>query len=224
MNAAIIVALIALAGAVGNVGLTYVLNTRSETRRVLQKEDAAWARQVASLGFAAQELSDRLVNILEGYLFGVYGEGRDSVRKDEAILSTLFRVSQFFGWSEIWRRELRSGNPRHAVQAQELDRLRRDVAGTFASDRYGPGAFMVWRESQRAIGELMITHDRDVVDTVGVAGFLADFEKFRPWLHRMEYLMKTEPGFDWPEDERERLSDIRSGLEALVAELHPAAH
>lgn len=101
MDAAIVVALIALVGAFANVGLTYALNSRSERRRALEKEDAAWARQVASLGFAAQELADRLYNILEGYLLDAYGRGDDSVRAEEAIQSTLFRICQYFGWSEV---------------------------------------------------------------------------------------------------------------------------
>ena len=218
VDAAIVVALIALVGAFANVGLTYALNSRSERRRALEKEDSAWARQVASLGFAAQELADRLHNILEGYLLDAYGRGDDSVRMEEAIQSTLFRICQYFGWSEVGRRAARGGNPRHAVEAQTLERLRGEVARTFASDQYGPGEFMIWRESQRAIGELMLTHEEHVVDTLGVAGFVTNLKKLEPWIHRMEGLMKAVPASEWPGRERDRLRDVRSGLEALAAE------
>jgi hypothetical protein len=49
-------------------------------------------------------------------------------------------------------------------------RNRQEVAQILSTDKYGAGGFMMWREAQRAVGELMVTHDDDVVDTIGVAG------------------------------------------------------
>jgi hypothetical protein len=219
MDAAIVVAVIALIGAIGNVALTYFLNARSERRRALQRSDAAWARHCESIAFAADELSDRIDNILKRDLLDAYA---DTPHKDEVILSTLFRFSQYFGWSEILRRELRSLNPRYATAARRLEELQARVGVTFATDRYGAGPFMIWRESQRAVGELMIVNDREVIDTLGVADFLAEFEKFRPWLSRMERLMKAERPEEWSKSERERLDDVHTALDALVSELRPA--
>jgi hypothetical protein len=218
MDAAVIVALIALVGAVGNVGLTYFLNARSEQRRALKREDATWARYRASLAIAAEELADRIDNILNRDFLGPRAFGRSPYR-DEAILSTLFRLCQYFGWSEILRREMRVANPRYATEAQVLAERWVQVGRTFSTDRYGSDPFMVWRESQRALGELMITREGEAIDIVGVAGFLADFDKFRPWLSRLERHMKNEQPGDWPAGERERLDDIHSALETLVAAL-----
>ena len=134
MNAAVIVALIALLGAVGNVGLTYWLTTRKERRRAQETADAIWARRRNSLAFAASELSARIHSILELRFLEAYGQG-DS-RSDEAILSTLFRLSQYFGWSEIVRRATRVPDERHRIEAEALQKLQSEVGRSFSSDRH----------------------------------------------------------------------------------------
>jgi hypothetical protein len=212
VNAAVIVALIALVGAVGNVGLTYWLTTRKERRRAQEEADAIWARQRHSLVFAASELSARIHNILENDFLAAYGQGGS--RSDEAIISTLFRFSQYFGWSEIVRRATRVPDERHRVEVKAFEELQSEVGSSFSSDRYGPDAFMVWRESQRAIGELMISQEAEIDDTIGVAAFLSDYARFKPWLHRMEGGLKQQSP---SERERERLVSIQGNLDALSA-------
>ena len=65
--------------------------------------------------------------------------------------------------------------------------------------------------AQRAVGEVMITRERDVIDIMGVAGFVSKIERFRPWLSRMEELIRTKPS-DWDPGERQRLQDARAAL------------
>ena len=216
MDAAVIVAIIALAGTLGTAVFTYYLNETSERREAAQKRDAVWARYQGSLAFAADELAQRILNILGGNFLDAYGRG---AQKDEAILSTLFRFAQYFGWSEILRQAMRAPDPRHAAEVKTLRDGQRRVGRCFATDDpYGAGAFMVWSEAQRAIGELMIKHDGEVTDTIGVADFWAEFEKFRPWLHRMQRLMETMTPDDWY-GEVERLADVQSALESLSDKL-----
>jgi hypothetical protein len=151
VDAAVIVALIALVGTVGNVALTAVLNAQ-----------------------------------------------------------TLFRFAQYFGWNEVLRRYMRLPDPRHAAEAEKLETLRRVVAEIFRPDRYGAGGSMMWREAQRAVGEVMVTHDDDVINTIGVAGFVARIERFRPWMARMEQLLRTTASSNWPAGERQRLEDVQA--------------
>jgi hypothetical protein len=214
MDAAIIVALIALAGTVGNVSLTYVLTARSQRRQELKQADATWFRYRSSLASAADELDSRIENILTRSFLDAYGLGPN---EEEAIRSTLFRIAQYFGWVEILRQYMRNPDPRWAEDAKRVYGLQVSVAKTFNTDDYGAGAFMIWREAQRAIGELMITRDREVVDTMGVAGFVYELETFRPWMSRMEELMRTQEPPRWPAGERERLEDVRAALAKLVA-------
>jgi hypothetical protein len=218
MDAAIIVALIALAATVANVGLTYSLNARSERRRELERSDARWGRYQASLALAAEELSSRIENILDRAFLDAYARGAYS---DEAIRSTLFRFAQFFGWSEILRRYARDPDPRHLQQVQTAQDLQRRVGKTFNTDDYGAGGFMLWREAQRAVGELMIIREGDVVDTKGVAGFVSDLDRFRPWISRVEAIVAREVS-DWDPGERERLQDVRAALDVLAADLKPS--
>lgn len=219
MDAGIIVALIALAATVANVGLTYSLKARSERRREQERSDARWARYQASLALAAEELSSRIENILDGAFLDAYSRGPYS---DEAVQSTLFRFAQFFGWSEIVRRYTRDPDPRHVQQAQTVLDLQRRVGKTFNTDKYGAGGFMIWREAQRAVGELMITREGDVVDAKGVADFVFELDKFRPWLSRMEAIVATERISDWDAGERRRLQDARAALDVLAADLTPS--
>ena len=216
MDAAVVVAVIALVGALANVGVTYWLNVRSEKRRAAEKSELMWSQYRASLGVAAFELSARIENILQHRFLDAYGHGGAEVQKDEAILGTLFRFAQYFGWGEIIRRSARAPDPRHAAEARALGAAVDEVARRFSTDMYGAGAFMVWREAQRAIGEVMIRRDGEVIDTLGVVGFVAEWESLRPWLHRMRRLLDTTPPADWDEGERSRLDAVESGLKDIV--------
>ena len=71
----------------------------------------------------------------------------------------------------------------------------------FYTDRYGAGRMHDLAGAQRAVGEVMITRERDVIDIMGVAGFVSKIERFRPWLSRMEELIRTKPS-DWDPGER----------------------
>lgn len=209
MDVAIAVALIALLGTVGNVALTYSLKARADRRRV----DAVWDRYRASLGFSAEELADRIDNVLNRGFLDVYGD--HSQYRDEAVASTMYRFCQYFGWSEILRRVMRAPNPRHAAEGKRLSELQGIVGRNFGTDSFGVDAFMIWREAQRAIGELMVAQTGDITDIIGVADFVAQFDKFKPWLHRVEDVMKIPD----QRDRRQGLEQSRSRLEAVHAAL-----
>jgi hypothetical protein len=210
MDPAIVVALIALAGTVGNVAF----NARSEAQRERKRSDAQWARYKTSLVFSAFELRVRLENILRGGFLDAYGH---SEYEAEATETTLFRFAQYFGWTEVVRRYARDPDVRHAGETQRLQALQDRVARSFSGDQHGPGGFMLWREAQRAIGELMIVREDDVIDVAGVAGFSSARDELRPWMARMEETIKTAPS-QWSPRESDRLRDISNALTDLVNE------
>jgi hypothetical protein len=213
VDPAVIVALIALAGTIGNVAFTTVYNARSEAKREMQRSDAQWARYRTSLGLASDELSVRLDNIVIAGL-----PGRDAYQ-DEFIESTLFRFAQYFGWSEIVRRYARSPDVRHEGETQGIKELQEDVARAFATDWSDSRGFVVWREAQRAIGELMITRDDDVLDVMGVAGFSAALTKLDPWLGRMRDTLVAGAQREWDAGDLEQLRAISHALKPLTARL-----
>jgi hypothetical protein len=220
MDAAIIVALIALAGTIANIGSTYYLSALAERRRQQKRSDARWRRYQASLAFVAEELSSRIGNILGGEFLDAYGRG---AYQQEAIQTTLFRFAQYFGWSEIVRRYTRDPDPRHVERAQRIQELQGEVAQIFSTDNYSRGGFMIWREAQHAVGELMITRDEDIVDTMGAAQFVAKIDRFRPWMSRMEDMIRKKPPPKWHQGERRRLRDVAAALGVLVDELRPSS-
>ena len=190
MDAAIIVALIALAGTVGNVGLPHLLDARAQR----QRSDAQWARYKQSLAAAAFDVNARIENVLRGFFVDAYAHGP---HETEVVQGTLFRFAQYFGWAEIVRRYARDPDVRHRDEMPRVGQLANEVARVFNTDEYGAGGFMVWREAQRAIGELMVTRDGDAVDTIGVADFVSALDKFQPWMGRMAEMIRTGDPAGW---------------------------
>jgi hypothetical protein len=233
MDPAVIVALIALAGTAGNAVMAYYFNSRSESRRAQREAEAILTQHRSLLLFAALELRDRLTNILDGALLDAYAPGARGEEKvaleitplrDEAVKTTLFRVSQYLGSAEIVRRhsvtsEARSADEDYRRRANELSELTATIGLTFATDRYGDGpGLMLWREAQRAIGELMITREDGVTATIGYAAFLGQFKEFAPWLDRMQQVFdRGESVGTWPE--RQRANDLRERLDELLQAL-----
>jgi hypothetical protein len=237
MDVAVIVALIALAGTAGNAVMAYYFNSRSESRRARREAEATLAHHRSLLHFAALELRDRLDNILDGALLEAYAPGarrKENVAleitplRDEAVKTTLFRVCQYLGSVEIVRRHsvtsgARSADEDYRHRAKELSELTVTVGRTFATDRYGDGpGLMLWREAQRAIGELMITHEDGVTETIGYAAFLRRFKEFAPWLDRMQQVLdRGQPVGAWAE--RVRANDLRERLEELLQALEASS-
>jgi hypothetical protein len=75
---------------------------------------------------------------------------------------------------------------------------------------------MVWREAQRAIGELMLAQDADVLDTVGVAGFIDRLDSIGPWMRGIMDAMALSGPSEWEEGDKRRLTEIADQLTALA--------
>ncbi|MDP8909325.1 MAG: hypothetical protein M3N47_09480, partial [Chloroflexota bacterium] len=71
--------------------------------RELQAEEVL-TRYREPLAAAAFDLQSRLYNILELNFFDKFGGSHP--RAEEAIRTTLFRLAQYFGWTEILRRDI----------------------------------------------------------------------------------------------------------------------
>lgn len=93
-----------------------------------------------------------------------------------------------------------------------LGRIRR----VFASDQIDGDRLMVWREEQRAIGELM--HAAEGYDSVHVIGFSTFLDqhssRFAPWLSSFERDIQARGTVQSP-----RLAELQELLGRLVAEL-----
>jgi hypothetical protein len=136
---------------------------------------------------AALDLGHRIDNIRNSGFLGYLKS--DQRRSDMARSSTLYRFARY--WCVV---ENLYDNV--ALLRFEQDEVTRPVSATlaevgrtFASDRYGR-TFMMWREEQRAVAELMRS-DRPE-GCIGYATFVDRLETFQPWFASFEEGLKPD--------------------------------
>jgi hypothetical protein len=177
--------------------------------RSLNAEDVL-ATYREPLAASAFDLQSRIYNILCLDFFDKWANGR--ARTDAAIESTLFRLAQYFGWSEILRRKIQFLNFPEDEETRKVARLQGEIVRCFLTDSYGTG-LMVWSDEQRALGEMMIVEENGDVLCMGYARFRKQcddtFSVYREWL-RKEI---AEPGVN------DRLRDAQHLLCDLVETL-----
>ena len=135
------------------------------------------------LAAAAYDLQSRLYNILRLDFFDKWANGK--ARTDAAIESTLFRLAQYFGWSEILRRKIQFLSFPEDEETRKVARLQADICRCFLTDGYGVG-LMLCSDEQRALGEQMIVEENGDVLRMGYARFQKQcedtFSAHREWL------------------------------------------
>jgi hypothetical protein len=152
--------------------------------RGLHAEDVL-ARYREPLAAAAYDLQSRIYNILRLDFFDKWANGK--ARTDAAIESTLFRLAQYFGWSEILRRKIQFLSFPEDEETRNVARLQAEIVRCFLTDSYGTG-LMVWSDEQRALGEMMIVEENGDVLCMGYARFQKrcddTFSVHREWLRK----------------------------------------
>jgi hypothetical protein len=212
------VALIALAGTLGSVGFQIWGQKRSEDVAAKRDVEAVLAKYREPLIAAAYELQGRLYNILELGFLGKYYSRGDEAQKTYAVQNTMYVLAQYFGWSEILRREIQFLSFSDSKQTRHVADRQREVLECFQSDDLGLGRpFLVWRGEQRAIGECMIEREDGRVSCQGYASFLEHREgAARQWLERLEHDLESIAAAPNP-----RLVRLQHGLVDLIRELDP---
>ncbi len=170
------------------------------------------ARYREPLAAAAFDLQSRLYNILRLDFFAKFGG--DHPRGEEALRTTLFRLAQYLGWTEILRRDIQFLSFPEAEDTQRVTGLQSDISKRLLTDEDG-SALMIWSDEQRAIGELMIVEEHGKVLCMGYARFrnVCD-DTFAPWYERLR-------GEVTQESARDRLRDVQHMLCELVEALDP---
>jgi hypothetical protein len=165
------------------------------------------------LAAAAFDLQSRLYNILRLGFLDDFGE--DHPRAEEAMRTTLFRIAQYFGWSEILRRDIQYLSFAEDDESRRVAGLQSEIAKRFLTDRHGP-TLMIWADEQRAIGERMIVEEFGKVICMGYATFDEQCHTtFGSWLARVETELAASAA-------QQRLSEIQHLLCELVELLDPA--
>jgi hypothetical protein len=120
------------------------------------------------LAAAAYDLQSRIYNVLCLDFFGKWGT--TNTHAEDAINSTLFRLAQYFGWTEILRRKIQFLSFPEDEETRKVARLQSEITRCFLTDRYGL-SLMIWSDEQRAIGEQMIVEEQGDVLCMGYARF-----------------------------------------------------
>jgi hypothetical protein len=135
--------------------------------RELRAEDVL-TRYREPLAAAAFDLQSRLYNLLTLGFLEKWGGTHPMA--EEAYNTTLFRLCQYFGWSEILRRDIQFLSFPEDDETRRVAGLQFRIEGRFLSDAYGD-ALMIWRDEQRALGDWMIRVDNGTSRCLGYGEF-----------------------------------------------------
>jgi hypothetical protein len=218
VDAGIVVAVIALVGAVAAAGISLYGQMHVQAAAARHEAEDVLARYQAPLASAAYELQGRLYNIVAlGFLRKYFVDG-DEAQRTYAVENTLYVVAQYLGWSEILRREIQFLSFADTVRTRSVAARQQRVVELFQSDDATLGrAFLIWRGEQRAIGERMIERDGDRSHCLGYASFLdRDDPALGRWLGRLERDID-----EITEAPNLRLVELQHGLVDLIHELDP---
>jgi hypothetical protein len=219
MDAAIVVAVIALVGALVSAGLSVYGQLRAVRLQAKREAEVVLAKYREPLILAAYDLQSRLFNILrQGFLTKYYVGDRDGSR-EYALENTLYLVGQYFGWTEIMRREIQFLQFEEIDETRAVSRTQQRVRSIFASDEPVLGTpLMIFRGEQSAIGERMITVEDGQRFCIGYATFVerratAEFSRWFTRLARDVDQIATGPN--------PRLRELQHALVDLVTTLDP---
>lgn len=187
--------------------------TQRERRHAAQEQLDRYREPLLA---AARELENRIDNIRNRAFFA-YLTTPDTHRAHVALLSTSYRFARYWGVVEALQRSVNTLKFETEAETKAVHQRLRDIGRTFASDGIDGQTLMVWREEQRAIGELM--HAADPYDAgVRIIGFSAFVEqhptRFAEWLSSLETALQT-PGIE----KSPRLAELQLLLGKLSQEL-----
>jgi len=181
----------------------------------LQREQAAeevLKRYREPLAAAAFDLQSRLYNIVRLSFFAQFDGSHG--RCEIAETTTLFRMAQYFGWTEILRRDIQFLAFPEADETKQVVSLQAAIAKRFGTSR-DDHELMIWTDEQRAIGERMIVEEHGKVLCMGFARFHDNYDElFAPWCERLRSELHSDAG-------RARLRDLQHLLCDLVVTLDP---
>ena len=198
------IALIGLSGTAVVAGVGFLGTVVVEKRRALSESQKALARYSEPLIGAAYELQGRLWNILNNTFLERYVTDGDEAQKAYAVDNTLYVFAQYFGWSEILRRDIQFLSFSKTEQTRNVAKTQYEIVQDFQDDRPELGRpFLLWRGEQRAIGELMIE------ETPGDQSFIT-------WLGRLEKDIESAANAKSP-----RLPELQNHLVDLIELLDP---
>lgn len=165
--------------------------TRDEERRYAALEQLNRYRE--PLLAAAKDVRHRLRNIREGN-FLLYLHHRDERRRLLALRSTLYRLGRYWAVVETLYESVNELRFTTEEETKKVASLLAEIGREFASDAYRSPQFMIWREEQRGIADLMRERSTPAEDSVmGFARFIDTYDAtLAPWFAELEQDLKAD--------------------------------
>ncbi|MFL6161487.1 MAG: hypothetical protein ACJ74U_04590 [Jatrophihabitantaceae bacterium] len=211
--AAVVAGIVSVLVTIGKI--TWDARQAKEKQRLAARDRLDMYR--APLLAAVDDLGRRLNNIRnDGFL--AYFNVDD--RRSAALLSTLFRFAQYLGWLEVIygyadRLRFESDEATSAVTEMLGDVgwiLAADEFDRTHEDDFTTSQLMLWREEQRAIGELMRQSDHEP-RCIGYNSFVDSYEsRFSRWFTNFASQLETA-------SKGNRLAELHRVLAKLICEL-----
>lgn len=228
-----------ISGAVAVAGI--VLSSYATVRTIRIQNELEMRRQEASRTTVIEELMARYRNPLlrsaidlQGRIHSIlkvdfverHMKSNDPEWGEYAKTSTLFRVAEYFGWIEILRRGVQFLDVGDQARSRELMELQQRISLAFANTHQFPNAaFRLFRDEQRAIGELILEPlqgDQRGYQCMGYAQFVEHLgaePRFARWFTRLgdEMALMTDPRPGY----MDRIASVNDALVALLEFLNP---
>ena len=190
------------------------LDAEVQARAVLLDRDLRAEEMLAHyrepLAAAAFDLQSRFYNILRKDFFSQWGDGD---RAEDAAQTTLFRLAQYFGWTELLRRDIQFLAFPDEDDTRKVAALQWEITAVFLDHTQGT-AMMIWTDEQRAIGERMITEEHGKVLCMGYAAFREHSEDvFGAWSARMRDDLRDDSAHGRLREVQHRLCDLVETLD-----------
>jgi hypothetical protein len=235
MSTEVVVALISAGVAVCSAAVSAYATARSiRLQHTLTLRRTELDRQEASMDLvrryreplllAAFDLQARICNIVQDDFVGRHMASADPEEQQYARVSTLYRVGDYFGWTEILRRGLQFLDLGDDRRTRELSQLLALVSRMFSdTSRYPAGLFRLFRDEQRALGEIMLEPvDGELRRYQCIGTFAARLEAdpaFSRWFQRLT--SEVGPLADPAPGQLDRLIGIQQALVKVIDFLDP---
>lgn len=187
-TASIVVGVVALIGTVANAALTGWISYRTEHHKRSHAMQQVVAKYRDPLLLAAEELSHKLMNLIENNFASWLSDTSNSGRREYVAMHTSFVFGQFFCWIYILRRETQFLRPssENDVDGTGATIVMNNIRFTLnASRRRIDAPFEIWTGDQQAMGEFMtVKDDNGQLRCMGYGTFVKQWkeqESFRDW-------------------------------------------
>lgn len=164
---------------------------------------------------AAKNLSDRIRNLQDRGFLHYFG-GQDEYRRRIALLGTLYRFASYWAVQEQLYRRVNLLRFEDDPATKGTSGRLNAISGCLASDRKNGLVAMMWRDEQRAVGQLMLEDGAaEQTAVMDFAEFITLYEsKFSYWFERFSADIQQPSIID-----SNRLREVADLLDSLVEDL-----